>query len=617
LNIYGRSRDRVLFFNVLLDGKDDGRGNNGKKRSERGEEMLQDFNEKKQELTDKFMELMECSRAIDYSQVADRIEYEIKKLEESEFHLMVVGQFKRGKSTLINYLIGDTILPTGVIPITSIITKIKHGSMPSALVVFNGGESKDIPLDEVDLYVSEEKNPENTKDVKYLEIEYPSQNLKNGLVLIDTPGIGSIFRHNTEVAYGHLPEADAAVFIISSDPPISQLEIEFLKDVRKYIDKIFIVQNKIDYLEEEEVITTVEFSKSIIQDNIGMQAKIYPLSALNALKASKLGDQQRLEKSGIIKFEKDLNSFLMKEKGHVLLKSAQGRFKRIAADITDFIEFRISNLNSPVETLEGKLEEFKGYKKNLVTQEKETVQLVEIYIKYILDDIEEHIAGVVRDNHTRIIGEIEKAYENNTDLKPRDMAVLLNKTLEREIIIVYEDFNLKEKEYVKEEFDSLMDRFTKRLNETIEYINNISQQIFGINISQPLESVELVKKDMFYFKFGPTSLAMLLPSKTDMAKLLPRGIGNRIVLNELKSTVEEQLKNNGANLKWEYICKLRDSKFIFEGMFKERIYSLIDETQEMIMRIITEKKRATEDTTDLVEGYREMKRKIAHLEGSK
>jgi len=578
LNIYGRSRDRVLFFNVLLDGKDDGRGNNGKKRSERGEEMLQDFNEKKQELTDKFMELMECSRAIDYSQVADRIEYEIKKLEESEFHLMVVGQFKRGKSTLINYLIGDTILPTGVIPITSIITKIKHGSMPSALVVFNGGESKDIPLDEVDLYVSEEKNPENTKDVKYLEIEYPSQNLKNGLVLIDTPGIGSIFRHNTEVAYGHLPEADAAVFIISSDPPISQLEIEFLKDVRKYIDKIFIVQNKIDYLEEEEVITTVEFSKSIIQDNIGMQAKIYPLSALNALKASKLGDQQRLEKSGIIKFEKDLNSFLMKEKGHVLLKSAQGRFKRIAADITDFIEFRISNLNSPVETLEGKLEEFKGYKKNLVTQEKETVQLVEIYIKYILDDIEEHIAGVVRDNHTRIIGEIEKAYENNTDLKPRDMAVLLNKTLEREIIIVYEDFNLKEKEYVKEEFDSLMDRFTKRLNETIEYINNISQQIFGINISQPLESVELVKKDMFYFKFGPTSLAMLLPSKTDMAKLLPRGIGNRIVLNELKSTVEEQLKNNGANLKWEYICKLRDSKFIFEGMFKERIYSLIDET---------------------------------------
>ncbi|MFA6670269.1 MAG: dynamin family protein [Bacillota bacterium] len=578
MNIYGRSRDRVLFFNVLLDGKDDGRGNNGKKRSERGEEMLQDFNEKKQELTDKFMELMECSRAIDYSQVADRIEYEIKKLEESEFHLMVVGQFKRGKSTLINYLIGDTILPTGVIPITSIITKIKHGSMPSALVVFNGGESKDIPLDEVDLYVSEEKNPENTKDVKYLEIEYPSQNLKNGLVLIDTPGIGSIFRHNTEVAYGHLPEADAAVFIISSDPPISQLEIEFLKDVRKYIDKIFIVQNKIDYLEEEEVITTVEFSKSIIQDNIGMQAKIYPLSALNALKASKLGDQQRLEKSGIIKFEKDLNSFLMKEKGHVLLKSAQGRFKRIAADITDFIEFRISNLNSPVETLEGKLEEFKGYKKNLVTQEKETVQLVEIYIKYILDDIEEHIAGVVRDNHTRIIGEIEKAYENNTDLKPRDMAVLLNKTLEREIIIVYEDFNLKEKEYVKEEFDSLMDRFTKRLNETIEYINNISQQIFGINISQPLESVELVKKDMFYFKFGPTSLAMLLPSKTDMAKLLPRGIGNRIVLNELKSTVEEQLKNNGANLKWEYICKLRDSKFIFEGMFKERIYSLIDET---------------------------------------
>jgi len=131
------------------------------------------------------------SKNLEYVQLTERINYQIKKLQTSEFHLMVIGQFKRGKSTIINYLIGENVLPTGVVPITSIITRMRYGQDAKVEVVFNDGTVKTAHISDIELFVSEVKNPENKKGVKLIEVEYPSDNLKNGLVLIDTPGFGN------------------------------------------------------------------------------------------------------------------------------------------------------------------------------------------------------------------------------------------------------------------------------------------------------------------------------------------------------------------------------------------------------------------------------------------
>lgn len=148
---------------------------------------------------------------------------------------------------------------------------------------------------------------------------------------------------------------------------------------------------------------------------------------------------------------------------------------------------------------------------------------------------------------------------------------------------------------------------------TIDYINKVSNRLFGINVAGHIESVGLVNKEMFYFKFGATSSTMLLPGKIDIVKLMPRRIANRIIFNSIVDTVEEQLANNGANLKWEYICKLRDSKFIFERLFREKIYSLIDQTQEMVEKMIQERERAKENIEDLVEYYKGIKQELQKL----
>jgi len=110
------------------------------------------------------------------------------KIKQNVFNLVVLGQFKRGKTSLINALLSAEILPTAVVPLTSIATIIKHGETLHVNVFFNNGNVIEIDPVELNQYVTEKGNPKNEKDVQQVVITYPSPYLKDGVRLIDTPG---------------------------------------------------------------------------------------------------------------------------------------------------------------------------------------------------------------------------------------------------------------------------------------------------------------------------------------------------------------------------------------------------------------------------------------------
>ena len=170
----------------------------------------------------------------------------------------MLGQFKRGKSTLLNALLGAPVLPTGVTPVTAIPTFIKAGPKAAARITFQDGKKPlltsvdgEIP-DVLERYISEVKNSHNRFNVENVEIEVRSEFLNHGIVLIDTPGVGSTFLHNTRAAEAVLTECDAAVFCVSSDPPITEVELNYLSKVQELIPKIFFALNKVDLLDIQE-----------------------------------------------------------------------------------------------------------------------------------------------------------------------------------------------------------------------------------------------------------------------------------------------------------------------------------------------------------------------------
>lgn len=208
------------------------------------------------------------------------------RLRQGRFHLAVLGQFKRGKSTFLNALLGETILPSAVVPLTAIPTFISHGERLRCSVFFleEKGPVEVSPSGSEELksflatYVTEEGNPNNTMGVERVEVFHPSEILGKGVVLIDTPGIGSTFRHNTEATLNFLPQCDAAVFLVSADPPITEVEVQFLKEVKARVARLFFILNKVDYLSEDDCAHALGFLRKVLRSRRGSRI-IRPFSA--------------------------------------------------------------------------------------------------------------------------------------------------------------------------------------------------------------------------------------------------------------------------------------------------------------------------------------------------
>ena len=127
----------------------------------------------------------------------------------------VFGRFKAGKSSFLNHLAGRDVLPIGVVPLTAVITRLSYGETDRAVVQFTHGITRNIPLDEIDLYVGENENPENRKQVAAVEVELPELKPLAQLQFVDTPGLGSAFAHNTEAALKWLPNVGAALVAVA------------------------------------------------------------------------------------------------------------------------------------------------------------------------------------------------------------------------------------------------------------------------------------------------------------------------------------------------------------------------------------------------------------------
>ena len=188
-----------------------------------------------------------------------------KKLASNQLHLAVLGQMKRGKSSFINALLGAEILPTGVLPVTAVITEIKYGPTPDATILYTTGLRETVDLGTLADYITESGNPGNKKQVASVELAYPSPFLESGIVLIDTPGIGSTHAHNTRTTEGYLEQVDAGIVVLSVDPPITEVESHFLRNIKEEIPKLFFILNKIDAVSADEVSHISHFPRGRVE----------------------------------------------------------------------------------------------------------------------------------------------------------------------------------------------------------------------------------------------------------------------------------------------------------------------------------------------------------------
>jgi predicted GTPase len=245
------------------------------------------------------------------------------KLAEDRFALAVVGQFKRGKSSLMNAIIGRDILPTGVLPLRSAITVLKYGPREKLTILRDGASyPEEVPVSCIAEHVTEKGNPGNAKKVTRAFLELPVQFLRRGLEFVDTPGIGSAIEANTATTCDFLPQSDAVIFVTSVDTPLTQAETDFLQSIQEHVRKIFFVVNKIDLAADGERQEIMEFISETLKRHVqSEELRIYPVSTAIALASTLAGEEDGYEKSGVKALQEALSDFLSHEKSGVLLVS--------------------------------------------------------------------------------------------------------------------------------------------------------------------------------------------------------------------------------------------------------------------------------------------------------
>jgi ribosome biogenesis GTPase A len=299
--------------------------------------------------SDRLLRLASLGEELGATRVAEEARDLASRIAEGRFYVACIGQFKRGKSTLINALVGERVLPVGFIPVTTVPTVIRFGEWPGARIKTRDGAWRQIPVSELKDYVSEEHNPENMKAVSGAEVFLPSPLLAGGMCLVDTPGLGSVFAGNTAATEAFVPHIDAVLIVIGADPPLAGEELKLVEAVGRQVQKMIVVLNKADRATEEERRAAANFTRALLEKRLQRRVdRIFEISA-----------EERLVRHGP---ERDWGSLietldeLVRNSGRELVRASGERgIERLSEQLLAVVSEERAALERPLEESERRI----------------------------------------------------------------------------------------------------------------------------------------------------------------------------------------------------------------------------------------------------------------------
>lgn len=270
--------------------------------------------EKKKEIIQCLNEAELFLRENEFVHEAEVVGDNLKKLEEGEFSIAVVGEFSAGKSTLLNALMGEKILPSFTDETTATVNFLRHKNHAiegeSGEVFYNDGTSKKIysaDLATVSKYVCTNSDVDVAKEVDHLDLFLDSKFLEGNVTLVDTPGLNGIAEGHKEITMEQIERSSAGIFMFNANKPGSRSDFDFLTELRKNVDSssIILLLNMIDTIKESEgetvdtVIQKLKENYKKIYPDVKTIPEIWPVAAYPALIArSELDNYDYMGKHG-------------------------------------------------------------------------------------------------------------------------------------------------------------------------------------------------------------------------------------------------------------------------------------------------------------------------------
>ncbi len=297
----------------------------------------------------RLLRLADLAQELGAGSVANEARELAERVSEGRFYVACVGQVKRGKSTLLNALVGYEVVPTGFVPVTAVPTVVRYGNELRARIRMRSGSWRNVALADLKEYVTEELNAENKKGVDGAEVYVPSPLLSSGMCLVDTPGLGSVFTRNTVTTQAFIPHIDAALVVVGADPPIAGEELALVEAVGKQIHDLILVINKADRTTDAERAAAVKFTREILEKRLHR-----PVG-----RALEVSAAERIENRGPLRdWENLLKTLhhLVEDSGRSLLRAACDRgLQRLSEQLLAVISEDRDALQRPIEESEQRI----------------------------------------------------------------------------------------------------------------------------------------------------------------------------------------------------------------------------------------------------------------------
>ncbi|MDO8841508.1 dynamin family protein, partial [Methanocalculus sp.] len=519
-----------------------------------------------------------------------------ERLKQGRFHLAVLGQVKRGKSTLLNALIGEDLLPSSVIPLTAVPTFIQYGDQQMLRIRYTDtrpeielkGESTRWLNNQLMQYISEDENPKNCKGIREVEIDHPGELLRD-VVLIDTPGIGSIYRHNTEATMNFLPQCDASLFVISADPPITEVEVAFLKEVKNRVGYLFFVLNKVDYLSDTDLVVALDFFRTILIQDAGIDpdTPICAISARKGLEAKQSGDMSLWEKSGLKAIYNHIVNFLAHDKNRVLREAIGKKAYDIFWEIHLQLSLERKALELPLTQLEERLALFDHKINEINLQKIRTMDmltgdhkrlhvLLETYVGNLSDPLREKLTSVAE----KTILDSEDDPDNAAE---EALAEIIPGWFEHELG--------KLTEIIDNEIAMRLKEHQVQADELIESIRKEAADLFDIPYHAPNSErvYEPLRRPYWVKRAWDRTFSPVPPGV--VGRFLPKTVRERRARDRIQRHIESLLVRNLENLRWETMQNVDSAFRKFSTEFDTHLSLTIEATHGAIASACAERKK--------------------------
>jgi len=553
--------------------------------------------------------LKEIAGNIKEKSVTDSLNELSEKILYNQFYLVIVGLFKRGKSSIINSLVGRELAPVAVTPLTSVITFFQYGPLTSAEVYLNNGNHFPIDLHDMFLYISEENNPKNCRDVEYVRI-YTKASILENVILVDTPGLGSIFNHNTNTTIEFLPRIDAALFVLSADVPISKADEEFLKKIKNTIPKVLFVLNKSDLLDSDELEQMVSYNLKMLKEIFkeeNADIELIPVSTKEFFRAAR---QNGSTGAGNIELlQNKINEKIVGLKDDIMLVRSIKILLSLSDQLSTLLKVKSDTLQLPMHELEKKRESMQLSIDYLASGKDDFDAVVKSRIQQLIDqvtkqteqkrkDLELYCSSILIDDPDQTWARIK---ESDTDDFSNELA--------KQIIKQFDDLKTHLEKSVRDEFSSILLQYSTLSQSFLYEIIKQMKEVLGIHIEGIISSFDLDVYTSFYFK---TDTRYTIPSirKSLFFKILPDSLVKSIVLKQIYRNCMELINPNAGRIRGDIDYKISESYRKFKYHFDKKLLELLQSLKNIIEESILAKSTIQENIESTIKELSEQQKAI-------